>query len=330
MALVDFSSDTFSAALDDVARFRAWQDHYMAHHGHLDLRRPEDRPFSLRFTFTPYGAVAVGQFAGTFGGIARTPHHIIAKPSDTVCVVLNRGRTRLTCSHGGREYDLEPEGVTMFLDSVPSEGWGEAENKLLFVPVPRSSLAQLIDHPEDLTGRLLDPSKPATRHLKRYLALLSQYDDTNEDDQLSAHIGATVLDLIALALGATKDVAQRAHIRGLRAARVQDVIARIAAGFANPAFSPGDVAADLGVSERYVQDLLQETGSTFTARLLELRLQRARHMLSDFRCDRLKVSEIANACGFNEIPYFNRCFRRRFGESPTGFRADVSARNRSL
>jgi hypothetical protein len=29
-------------------------------------------------------------------------------------------------------------------------------------------------------------------------------------------------------------------------------------------------------------------------------------------------------------PYFNRCFRRRFGESPTGFRADGSARNRSL
>jgi AraC-like DNA-binding protein len=33
---------------------------------------------------------------------------------------------------------------------------------------------------------------------------------------------------------------------------------------------------------------------------------------------------------FNEIPYFNRCFRRRFGESPTGLRADGSARNRSL
>jgi AraC-like DNA-binding protein len=43
-------------------------------------------------------------------------------------------------------------------------------------------------------------------------------------------------------------------------------------------------------------------------------------MLADPRYDRLKVSEIASACGFNEIPYFNRCFRRRFGASPTEFR----------
>jgi AraC-like DNA-binding protein len=43
-------------------------------------------------------------------------------------------------------------------------------------------------------------------------------------------------------------------------------------------------------------------------------------MLSGPRHDRLKVSEIAYACGFNEVSYFNRCFRRRFGASPTQFR----------
>jgi AraC-like DNA-binding protein len=34
----------------------------------------------------------------------------------------------------------------------------------------------------------------------------------------------------------------------------------------------------------------------------------------------LRVSDVAYACGFNEISYFNRCFRRRFGASPSQYR----------
>ena len=54
--------------------------------------------------------------------------------------------------------------------------------------------------------------------------------------------------------------------------------------------------------------------------VLELRLQKSRAMLADARNNRRKVSDIALACGFNEVSYFNRCFRRRFGASPTQFR----------
>jgi AraC-like DNA-binding protein len=54
--------------------------------------------------------------------------------------------------------------------------------------------------------------------------------------------------------------------------------------------------------------------------VLELRLQKARAMLMARQHDRLKVSEIAYRCGFNEISYFNQAFRRRFGASPTQFR----------
>jgi transcriptional regulator GlxA family with amidase domain len=48
----------------------------------------------------------------------------------------------------------------------------------------------------------------------------------------------------------------------------------------------------------------------------ELRLQKARGLLADPRHDLLKVSDIALACGFNEVSYFNR----RFGASPTQHR----------
>jgi AraC-like DNA-binding protein len=101
---------------------------------------------------------------------------------------------------------------------------------------------------------------------------------------------------------------------------VQQIIHEIGLKFADPAFSAAAVASQMDLSARYIQELLQETGSSFTERVMELRLQKARTMLADPRFDRVKIGEIAFTCGFNEASYFNRCFRRRFGASPTQFR----------
>jgi len=42
--------------------------------------------------------------------------------------------------------------------------------------------------------------------------------------------------------------------------------------------------------------------------------------LADARYDRLKVIDIAHDCGFNDVSHFNRCFRRRFGVTPSDIR----------
>ncbi|WP_281408428.1 helix-turn-helix transcriptional regulator [Mesorhizobium sp. B3-2-1] len=82
--------------------------------------------------------------------------------------------------------------------------------------------------------------------------------------------------------------------------------------------SAQSVAQQLGLSVRYVHDLLQETGMSFSERVLELRLQSA-HRLSHKHSD-MRVSDIALTSGFSDVSYFNRCFRRRFGYTPTSAR----------
>jgi AraC-like DNA-binding protein len=74
------------------------------------------------------------------------------------------------------------------------------------------------------------------------------------------------------------------------------------------------------MSPRYLQHLLHETGVTFTEHVNELRLRKARRMLASPLHDALKIKDIAQACGFGEVPYFNRAFRRRFGLSPSDCR----------
>jgi AraC-like DNA-binding protein len=121
-------------------------------------------------------------------------------------------------------------------------------------------------------------------------------------------------------LNGNKDTAAIAGERGLRAARVQAILAEIKAGYANPEFSADMVARKLGLSTRYVQDLLTVSGTNFTERVIELRLRHAQQMLADPRHDDRKVSDIALASGFNDISYFNRRFRARFGCAPTQYR----------
>jgi len=85
----------------------------------------------------------------------------------------------------------------------------------------------------------------------------------------------------------------------------------IAAGFTDPAFDIGIVASRLRLSVRYIQDLLQGTGSSFSDRVLELRLVHSCELLARAAISRRKVSDIAYSSGFNDLCYFHRCFRRR-------------------
>jgi AraC-like DNA-binding protein len=109
-------------------------------------------------------------------------------------------------------------------------------------------------------------------------------------------------------------------VGGLRGARIASVLAQINASFADQQFSTRVVAERLGLSVRYVQDLVQGSGMSITDRIMALRLDKARTLLTEDRQCALRISDVAGACGFNELSYFHRSFRRRFGASPAKFR----------
>lgn len=315
-----FASDELPADLDDAARFRRWRDLYTSYYFNLDSSRPEDRPFSARFEFTRFGGVGVGNFKGTVNRVARTPREVAADANDDFCLFLNRGRADVLSVHRGKEAMLALGSAILFDNSQPGEVRGEAENAWFGLILSRPQLLELVPNAEDVTAVPLVADRAAVRLLGRYLAILAATPEVADDPALLAHTGQTLTDLIALALGAGRDAAEIAGARGLRSARLQDIVAEIQRGFLDPAFNPSNVASKLRVTPRYVQKLLHDTGSSFTERVLELRLQKARAILASPHHDRLTVREIASTCGFNEVSYFNRCFRRRFGASPTHYR----------
>jgi AraC-like DNA-binding protein len=315
-----FSTDDLPKELDDRARFKLWQEIYRDSVGPSDTAYLSDHPFHVQWSFTPFQNTMVGRFKGTISEITRTARQAAASPYDHYYLTFNTGAEPLRVVQRGLEQRWA-QGEATFCSAVETGSvLAHAPSEWLGVMIPCQPIREIVSAADDLLLSSFDRASPLMQHLQRYLGILSQPSEFPSDPVLARHIETTLIDLVALALGVHGDAAMIARMRGLRAARVRSILAEIAAGFADPSFSVSNVALRLGLSPRYIQDLLQETGASFTERVHELRLQRARTMLIDRSNDYLRVNEIALACGFNEVSYFHRCFRRRFGASPAEYR----------
>ena len=129
-------------------------------------------------------------------------------------------------------------------------------------------------------------------------------------------IAEQVGTLLTLATGFHEPAVESRH----RGQLARQILRRIETDFADPELSPETLAAELGISKRYLQQLLAGSGTSFVQELTATRLDRASDMLSDPRAGGLSVGEIAFRCGFLDPGYFARAFRKRFGRTPSGWR----------
>ncbi len=78
-----------------------------------------------------------------------------------------------------------------------------------------------------------------------------------------------------------------------------------------------DLARHLEISTRHVNRVFRETEErSAVGYLQELRLERAKTLLREAR---YPVKAVAGMCGFKDLGYFSRCFRKETGRPPTAF-----------
>jgi AraC family transcriptional regulator, positive regulator of tynA and feaB len=96
--------------------------------------------------------------------------------------------------------------------------------------------------------------------------------------------------------------------------------------FADPEISPREVAAEAGISLRYLQKLFTARGSTCSHYISSLRLDHAARLIE--RRTLMKTGQplcdIAYACGFRDYTHFARGFRQRFSTAPGAIGANVT------
>jgi len=136
-------------------------------------------------------------------------------------------------------------------------------------------------------------------------------------------IRSHVVDLIVLAATAQHTIGE-SSASAVMAARLRAALAYIAAHFNDPGLSLESVARSQRISSRYLQRLMESVGTSFTAHVNTLRLQKAFALLTE--AGRMgRISDVALEVGFSGISHFNRLFRAHFGDTPSGIRrtADI-------
>jgi len=89
--------------------------------------------------------------------------------------------------------------------------------------------------------------------------------------------------------------------------------------------SVGDLAGQLHCSQRHFGRLFRQTfGVSFRQRQIELRLLRARHLLTSSHA---KIINVAYDSGYRHLGLFNTMFKKRFGLTPSEWRRNAQKNN---
>jgi AraC-like DNA-binding protein len=225
-------------------------------------------------------------------------------------LMINLGAPALAVQ-AGREVVLEHGDAVALSGADVGRFTTSAAGRIATVEFPDGTLSSLL---KDGGLRRIEAGASPLRLLRSYLNGIGA-GNTLSSIALRQLAVAHVHDLAALAVGASREAEEIARGRGIRAARLQAIKSGILERLQCD-FTLGEVAARHRLSTRYVRMLFESEGTSFSEFVRDERLKQARRMLLSRNAAGLLISEIAYAVGFNDLSYFNRTFRRRFGVSP--------------
>jgi AraC-like DNA-binding protein len=242
----------------------------------------------------------------------------LADNDDLIFTMVRSGA--VSWDRGDREANVSAGEAILTASGETATYVGYTPAQLLNFRFSRQKLADRLSDAEDALIRAVPKDNPALRLLNSYVGMLGD-EQTLATPSLRLAVDDHLHDLIALALGATRDAGELAKGRGVRFARLRAIQADIAANVASRDLSVDVLAARHGISPRYIRALFKDRGTTFTDFVRDLRLARAHRLLVDPQRFERAVGAIAYDAGFGDLSYFNHAFRRRYGATPSDIRA---------
>ncbi|MCP4618128.1 MAG: AraC family transcriptional regulator [Bradyrhizobium sp.] len=312
----------------DDKRLAMWREVYGRGIAQVDIEPISDVPFHADVTFSllPDVAIACGSRSPARYRVTR---ELLKSGRDLIAVsILRSGEASAT--QFGQELIGGVGSASVLAGTDPSVSTLSTDGSFITLALSRPAIAELAPDFASAFGKPIPSDDPALRLLIKYLDAVMAADELAHP-HVARSVSSHILDLVALALGARGDKAEAA-LGGAKAARLKALKSDVTSMLGNGELSSELIAGRHGISSRYVRKLFEQEGTSFTSFVLGERLTRVRRMLGDSRYAHLTIAQLAHACGFNDISYFNRAFRRHFGATPTDARengADVAITPRS-
>jgi AraC-like DNA-binding protein len=311
-----FSTDQFS----ERHRLAAWRDIFGRTIINVDFELAGDHPVNMEATVRSLpGLGVVTSEMKNLGYVARrTREHVSNGTDDIIFTIMNKGVSGV--SQLGRDVTVSADEGFAVASAEVGHVTILSESAFLALRIPRPALAPMVPGLDAACLRPITKDSEPLRLLRHYLAVL-QDASTVWSPELQRVFVSHTYDLVAAALGTTREAAEIADGRGLQAARLRAIKDDVLANLHSAGLTVTAVALRNRMTPRHVQRLFDEDGVTFSQFVREQRLAQARRMLTSHRFSDHTITTIAYTVGFSDLSHFNHAFRRHYGMTPSDMRA---------
>lgn len=307
-----------TAALPARDRLPVWREVFGQTMVRLDIEPLRDTSFHAEGELCALPGAAFASVTVTPVRVSRTQRLIAGDMADMVFLVT--ADVPLHVVQNGRAQVLDAGDAIFLRGGERSVIQSRERAKFTNISVPIDDLTPMLATCRDLSMTVVGRQSDLLDLLLGYVCLLRTRKEPLSDG-LGRVAAAHIRDLMAAMIEAGPDCCPPARERGgVRAARLRAIEADISRHLCEPGLSIAMIAVRHGISPRYIRKLFQEEQTTFSDFVLFLRLERSRRLLCSPVYATSTIASVAHTSGFNDLSYFNRTFRRRYGLTPSDLR----------
>lgn len=192
-----------------------------------------------------------------------------------------------------------------------------AEAYSLFVP--SSEIHNYLPHIDKVCGQKMSLEDPAIELAKKTIIQLFEYGNRLPQHVIDNYISSS---MYSLASALEPDCSRRIEEDNIKTVRLKSLQEYIDCHLAESGLTASLVAAQCGISTRYLHKLFKEEGISFHDYLWGSRLELAHDWLIHDKTRHQTIEKIAYLSGFSTAAHFGRVFKSKYGYTPS------EARNR--
>jgi AraC-like DNA-binding protein/mannose-6-phosphate isomerase-like protein (cupin superfamily) len=307
---------TFSTADIPPRDRREWlQDVIRREYTKVEVTPPEDGDLFNEMTFYAWEQLRLSVIRSKALTINRLAHEPYRTSQDSYLgVVLLSGEYLL--EQDNREVFLNPGDMAIYDATRPHRIHSSREFSKLIVTIPRTLMRARLAGVEHCTALRIPGDAGMGAVAANFIRSAASQASSLSQDECSA-LAEHSLDLLTLALvGVRPQSFNLSRSRSLSLSRVKDFVER---HLVDPAMDTTLIAAGVGLSARYINDLFKDEQTSLMRYVWRRRLDCCRRDMLDMAHRGHRISEIAFRWGFNDLSHFSRAFRQYAGCSPRDF-----------
>lgn len=267
--------------------------------------------------FSVDGSLMLAHARSSAARINHDQDHLVKQDKREFIIHYQMSGTSLNIQ-AGREALLQPGDFTFCDTGRPYAIQFDAPTDVLVLRLRQDRLVNRLGSLDDLVAIPVSSRNPGAALFSNFIETFWDRAEAGAWQDVDHSLEDAMISLLQLAYRPV--IAEQLADRSLHARHWTTAVRFIEDHLTQPDLNLSALANQMRVSPRYVQALFAQRGETLTSHVQAQRLDCAARLLTNPGYRHESILGICLDSGFNDLSYFTRQFRKRFGMPPARYR----------